>query len=64
MTYSVCSQSTEDQIRYLNLQNELRAFIKKHVIPTVSKYFFAALDTPVDLMREAFKEALFVSYLS
>ena len=64
MTYSMCSHSTTDQIRYLNLQNELRAFMKTHVMPTVSKYFFAALDTPVDAMREAFTEALFVSYLS
>jgi len=64
MTYSMCSHSTTDQIRYLNLQNELRAFMKTHVMPTVYKYFFAALDTPVDAMREAFTEALFVSYLS
>ena len=42
MTYSMCSHTTKDQIRYLNLQNEVRAFVKEHVMPIVSKYFFAA----------------------
>ena len=62
MPHSQVAGDVAEQVACVQVQNQLRALMRTHVLPRVQQYFFDLLDAPCDMFHEHGLLHAFVSY--